>query len=52
MRAAGERCEDDWEGVIRRTVRSMLGYLGADWGASPMTGPPQERPALAQGVDA
>jgi AcrR family transcriptional regulator len=35
MRAAGERCERDWERVIRRTVRSMLGYLDAPWNARP-----------------
>ena len=31
MGAAGERGEADWEAVIDRTVRAMLGYLGADW---------------------
>lgn len=35
MRAAGERMEADWEAVIERTARAMVGYLGADWdGAS------------------
>jgi AcrR family transcriptional regulator len=31
MGAAGERGEADWEAVIDRTVRAMLGYLGAEW---------------------
>jgi len=31
MSAAGERYETDWEAVIDRTVRAMVGYLGADW---------------------
>ncbi len=29
MSAAGERCETDWDAAIDRTVRAMLGYLGA-----------------------
>jgi len=31
MRAAGERMEADWEAVIDRTARAMVGYLGAEW---------------------
>lgn len=31
MRAAGERMEADWEAVIERTARAMIGYLGAQW---------------------
>jgi AcrR family transcriptional regulator len=31
MGAAGERCESDWEAVIDRTARAMVGYLGAEW---------------------
>lgn len=31
MRAAGERMEADWEAVIERTARAMVGYLGAQW---------------------
>jgi AcrR family transcriptional regulator len=31
MSAAGERCESDWEAVIDRTARAMVGYLGAEW---------------------
>ena len=33
MSAAGQRCEADWEAVIERTARAMVGYLGADWDA-------------------
>ena len=33
MSAAGQRCETDWEAVIERTARAMVGYLGADWDA-------------------
>jgi AcrR family transcriptional regulator len=33
MSAAGERLETDWEAVIDRTARAMVGYLGADWDA-------------------
>jgi AcrR family transcriptional regulator len=29
MQAAGERCETDWDAVIDRIVRTMLGYLDA-----------------------
>ena len=25
------RLETDWEAVIDRTARAMIGYLGADW---------------------
>jgi AcrR family transcriptional regulator len=35
MNAAGERCEGDWDTVIRRTVRAMLGYLDAPWDTRP-----------------
>jgi AcrR family transcriptional regulator len=35
MGAAGERCERDWDAVIHRAVRAMLGYLGASWAALP-----------------
>ena len=31
MTLAGARCESDWEAVIDRTARAMVGYLGADW---------------------
>jgi len=31
MGAAGARLETDWEAVIDRTARAMVGYLGADW---------------------
>ncbi len=31
MNAAGERMEADWEAVIDRTARAMIGYLGAAW---------------------
>ncbi len=31
MAMAGERGETDWEAVIDRTVRAMLGYLDATW---------------------
>jgi AcrR family transcriptional regulator len=34
MSAAGERCDGDWEVVIERIVRAMLGYLDARVGAS------------------
>jgi AcrR family transcriptional regulator len=29
MQTAGERCEEDWDKVIDRIVRAMLGYLDA-----------------------
>ena len=35
MSMAGERCETDWEAVIERAVRAMLGYLDAPWAAAP-----------------
>jgi AcrR family transcriptional regulator len=31
MRAAGMRHETDWEAVIDRTARAMVGYLGGQW---------------------
>lgn len=31
MGAAGARQETDWEAVIDRTARAMVGYLGAEW---------------------
>lgn len=31
MGAAGARLETDWEAVIDRTARAMVGYLGAEW---------------------
>jgi AcrR family transcriptional regulator len=31
MGSAGERGDTDWDAVIDRTVRAMLGYLDADW---------------------
>jgi hypothetical protein len=31
MGAAGQRLETDWEAVIDRTTRAMVGYLGAEW---------------------
>ena len=31
MGAAGARLETDWEAVIDRTARAMVGYLGAQW---------------------
>jgi AcrR family transcriptional regulator len=36
MATAGERGDTDWDAVIERTVRAMLGYLDARWdGAAP-----------------
>jgi AcrR family transcriptional regulator len=35
MGTAGERCEVDWDGMIRRIVRAMLGYLNAPWDTRP-----------------
>jgi AcrR family transcriptional regulator len=35
MSAAGERLETDWEAVIDRTARAMVGYLGAAWDGEP-----------------
>jgi AcrR family transcriptional regulator len=35
MTAACQRGESDWETVIRRCVRAMLGYLGAPWSLRP-----------------
>jgi hypothetical protein len=35
MGAAGEAGEKDWEAVIARAMRAMLGYLGADGSARP-----------------
>jgi hypothetical protein len=35
MGAAVERGESDWDAVIDRAVRAMLGYLGAPWTAQP-----------------
>lgn len=36
LSAAGDRMEADWEAIIDRTARAMVGYLGAEWdGAEP-----------------
>jgi hypothetical protein len=35
MSSAGERSASDWDAVIDRAVRAMLGYLGAPWTAQP-----------------
>ena len=35
MTAACQRDDSDWEAVIRRCVRAMLGYLGAPWALRP-----------------